>query len=69
MIYASNGPGPLEPRTTGPFGDGRESTPPYARIPHHIQPVHTLLSPIAGDEEAGHAAQELTNDLMSQFGL
>ncbi|MEV7899478.1 AlbA family DNA-binding domain-containing protein [Streptomyces cyaneofuscatus] len=68
-IYASNGPGPLEPRTAGSFGDGRESTPPYARTPHHIQPVHTLLSPIAGDEEAGHAAQELTNDLMSQFGL
>ncbi|MGP3749824.1 AlbA family DNA-binding domain-containing protein [Streptomyces sp. IBSNAI001] len=68
-IYASNGPRALEPRTAGFFGDGRESTPPYARSPHHVQPVHTLLSPIAGDEEAGHVAEELSNDLMSQFGL
>lgn len=68
-IYASNGPGALEPRTAGFFGDGRESTPAYARSPHHIQPVHTLLSPIADDEEAARVAEELSNDLMSQFGL
>ncbi|MET7312788.1 ATP-binding protein [Streptomyces sp. NPDC005571] len=67
-IYASNGPGALEPRTAV-FGDGRESTPPYARKPHHIEPVHTLMSPIADDEEAMRVAEELSNDLMSQFGL
>ncbi|MFF7648180.1 hypothetical protein ACFZCX_49460 [Streptomyces canus] len=67
-IYASNGPGALEPRTAV-FGDGRESTPPYARKPHHVEPVHTLMSPIADDEEAMRVAEELSNDLMSQFGL
>ncbi|MEU3603669.1 ATP-binding protein [Streptomyces sp. NPDC006798] len=67
-IYASNGSRALEPRTAG-FGDGGEITPPYARNPHHIQPAHTLLSPIADDEEAAHVAKELSNDLMSQFGL
>ncbi|MFI0596719.1 helix-turn-helix domain-containing protein [Streptomyces griseus] len=67
-IYASDGPGALEARTAY-FGDGRESTPSYARRPHHIQPVHTLLPPIADDEEAARVSEELSNDLMSQFGL
>ncbi|MEV1049292.1 ATP-binding protein [Streptomyces sp. NPDC049916] len=67
-IYASNGPWALEARTAA-FGDGRESTPPYTRRPHHIQPVHTLLPPIADDEEVARVSEELSNDLMSQFGL
>ncbi|WP_354595993.1 ATP-binding protein [Streptomyces sp. JL1001] len=67
-IYASNGPWALEARTAD-FGDGRESTPPYTRRPHHIQPVHTLLPPIADDEEVARVSKELSNDLMSQFGL
>ncbi len=67
-IYASNGPWALEARTAV-FGDGRESTPPYTRRPHHIQPVHTLLPPIADDEEVARVSEELSNDLMSQFGL
>lgn len=67
-IYASDGPRALEARTAH-FGDGRESTPPYSRRPHHIQPVHTLLPPIADDEETARISEELSTDLMSQFGL
>ncbi|MFJ8255544.1 helix-turn-helix domain-containing protein [Streptomyces sp. NPDC094466] len=67
-IYASNGPEALEPRTAD-FDGGRESTPPYTRRPHHIQPVHTLLPPIADDEETARVSEELSTDLMSQFGL
>ncbi|MFD4233359.1 helix-turn-helix domain-containing protein [Streptomyces sp. NPDC058542] len=67
-IYASDGPEALEPRTAD-FDGGRESTPPYTRRPHHIQPVHTLLPPIADNEEAARVSEELSTDLMSQFGL
>ncbi len=67
-IYASNGPWALEARTAV-FGNGRENTPPCTRRPHHIQPVHTLLPPIADDDEVARVSEELSNDLMSQFGL
>ncbi|MFJ9891605.1 helix-turn-helix domain-containing protein [Streptomyces sp. NPDC091287] len=67
-IYASDGPGALEARTAD-FGGGREVAPPCTRRPHHIQPVHTLLPPIADNEETARVSEELSNDLMSQFGL
>ncbi|MFI1890701.1 helix-turn-helix domain-containing protein [Streptomyces jumonjinensis] len=62
-----------KPRALAPFTDvhgiGRDSTPPFARRPHHIQPVHTLLSPTAGDDEGRSTAEEIRTDLMNQFGL
>ncbi|MFP8963233.1 hypothetical protein ACLIYP_22170 [Streptomyces nanhaiensis] len=69
-ITPTGGPRALAPLTSV-FGDvyGPGSTPPYARRPHHIQPVHALFSPAAGDDEGRGIAEEVHTDLMNQFGL
>ncbi|MCM1943487.1 ATP-binding protein [Streptomyces sp. G3] len=66
---------PDSPRALAPLTsvwsdlDGQESTPSYARRPHHIQPAYTALSPASVEEEGRSSAAELRTDLMSQFGL
>ncbi|MFJ5726433.1 helix-turn-helix domain-containing protein [Streptomyces sp. NPDC093149] len=67
-IISPDKPRALAPRTFA-WGGGLESTPPYARRPHHIQPAHTVLSPAAADDEGHSSADELCTDLMSQFGV
>jgi hypothetical protein len=67
-IISPDKPRALAPRTST-WGDEPESTPPYARRPHRIQPAHTVLSPAAADDEGRSSADELCTDLMSQFGV
>lgn len=69
-ITSPGTPRALAPLTSA-WGDFqvRESTPSYARRPHHLQPVYAPLSPAAADEEGRSSAAELCADLMSQFGL
>ncbi|MFE4910795.1 helix-turn-helix domain-containing protein [Streptomyces sp. NPDC056652] len=70
VIISPDKPRALAPLTSQ-WGDlqGRESTPPYARRPHYIQPAHTSLSPVSAEEEGRGSADELCMDLMNQFGL
>ncbi|GGU66976.1 AlbA family DNA-binding domain-containing protein [Streptomyces lavendofoliae] len=67
-IISPEKPRAMAPRTST-WGDGPESTPPYARRPHRVQPAHTVLSPAAADDEGRSSADELCTDLMSQFGV
>lgn len=67
-IISPRGRGAFVPQTSF-WGDGRETTPPYARLPHQLQPVHTMLSPAAADDEGSRSVDELRTDLMDQFGL
>ncbi|WP_179499905.1 helix-turn-helix domain-containing protein [Streptomyces sp. WZ.A104] len=70
VIISADKPRALAPLTSQ-WGDlqGRESTLPYARRPHYIQPAHTALSPVSADDEGRGSADELCTDLMNQFGL
>ncbi|MGW1550268.1 AlbA family DNA-binding domain-containing protein [Streptomyces sp. NPDC002346] len=69
-IISPDKPRPLAPLTSA-WGDlpSPESTPSYARRPHHLQPAHTVLPPMAADDEGRSSADELCADLMNQFGL
>ncbi|WP_030597092.1 hypothetical protein [Streptomyces rimosus] len=69
-LTTPSGPRAMAPLTSA-FHDvtGLDSTPSFARRPHHLQPVHALLSPAAGDDEARTTAEELHADLMNQFGV
>ncbi|WP_330242606.1 AlbA family DNA-binding domain-containing protein [Streptomyces sp. NBC_00525] len=67
-ITSPNGRAAFVPRTST-WGHGRESTPTHARRPHHLQPVHSVLSPAADDGEGTRSVDELRTDLMNQFGL
>jgi hypothetical protein len=70
VIISPDKPRALAPVTSA-WSDlhGRESTPSYARRPHHIQPAYTALSPASADDEGRGSAVELCTDLMNQFGL
>ena len=68
LIISPDQPRAMTPLTST-WGDGAETEPPYARRPHRIQPVHTVLSPAAADDEGRSSADELCTDLMSQFGV
>lgn len=48
---------------------GEEKVLPSARRPHHLQAVHTVLSPIVSDDQARHGAEEVLTDLLHQFGI
>ncbi|AXK36577.1 ATP-binding protein [Streptomyces armeniacus] len=67
-IVAPHGPRALAP-TTYDSTFHREGTPPYARRPHTVQAVHTVLSPASEDQEGQTRVTELHTDLMNQFGL
>lgn len=69
-IISPDKPRPLAPLISV-WGDlhSPESTPSYARRSHHLQPAHTVLSPMAADDEGRGSADELCTDLMNQFGL